>query len=186
MHDGFQPRSGGIFVVFPFQKKLRQERHISMSLLPELNFIWANIPQRCRTYGAGSLRVFHLDSAHDGSRSDPKERGISRQKGRRVAAPANRTPARAFAQTAAHEIVSELRAHACPGGGGWLSRIHQAPWPARTAPAHHRLNLVLRFRNCREPSRVGSASRNRTAVGVGVGIPGEIVGRIGAPVSDPA
>jgi hypothetical protein len=36
----------------------------------------SNYP-RVRTYGAGSPRVFRLDSAHDGSRSDPKERGIS-------------------------------------------------------------------------------------------------------------
>ena len=109
------------------------------------------IHSRDRRSDRKSSLLFHLDFAHDGSRSDSEERGISRQKRRRIAAFANRAAARAFAEAAPHEVVSEFRAHAHPGGNGRAARIHQAPRPARTAPAHHRLNFVLRLRNHREP-----------------------------------
>ena len=82
-----------------------------------------------------ALRVEDLDWTRDGSGSDSEERGFPGEKGRRIAAPANRAVTGAPAQTAAHEIVSELRAHARAPGGGRIARIRQAPRTARTAPA---------------------------------------------------
>ena len=70
---------------------------------------------------------------HDRPRSDSEKHRVSRQKRRRIAAPANRIAARASAQNAAHEIVSELRPRAL------------------TAPETDSLRELVKRRGQREP-----------------------------------
>jgi len=61
------------------------------------------------------------------------------------------------------KLYLNFEPRACPAEVDGLREFIKPPWSARTTPAHHRLNFVLRTGNRRQPPRARSPARNRTA-----------------------